>query len=146
MQDVSPDVVKAWLLELQDRIAAEMKSNPAIAGLTKEVQIERGKQTYMQLCFACHMPDGKGMPKVFPPLAGSDYLLADTDRAIRVVKKGLTGPVTVNGETYNSAMPPQDHLTDQQVADVVTYVLNAWGNDGGSVNVDDVRRVLSESK
>ena len=132
--------------ELQARIAAEMKSNPAIAGLTKEVQIERGKQTYMQLCFACHMPDGKGMPKVFPPLAGADYLLADTDRAIRIAKKGLTGPVTVNGETYNSIMPPNDHLTDQQVADVVTYVLNAWGNDGGSVTVDDVRRVLSEGK
>lgn len=131
--------------ELQEKIAAEIKNNPAIASLTKEAQIERGKQVYMQLCFACHMPDGKGLPKVFPGLANSDYLLADTDRAIRVVVKGLTGPITVNGETFNSAMPAQAQLNDDQVADVVTYILNEWGNDGGSVTVDDVRRVKSES-
>jgi len=132
-------------VELKKKIAAEIKNNPAIASLTKEVQFERGKQVYMQLCFACHMPDGKGLPKVFPGLAQSDYLLSDKDRAIRVVTKGLTGPITVNGETFNSAMPAQPQLSDEQVADVVTYILNEWGNDGGSVTVDDVRRVKSES-
>ncbi|MEZ5415471.1 MAG: copper-containing nitrite reductase [Opitutaceae bacterium] len=131
--------------ELEKKIAAEIKNNPAIASLTKEVQMERGKRVYMQVCFACHLPDGKGMPKVFPPLAQSDYLLADKDRAIRIVMKGLTGPVTVNGETFNSAMPAQSQLNDEQVADVVTYILNEWGNDGGSVTTDDVRRVKSET-
>jgi nitrite reductase (NO-forming) len=131
---------------LQAQIAAEIKSNPTIAGLNKEVQIERGKQVYMQLCFACHMPDGKGLPKVFPPLAKSDYLLTDKERAIRVVLKGLTGPVTVNGETYNSAMPPQDQLTEEQIADVVTYILNEWGNDGGTISIEDVRRVKNSTK
>jgi nitrite reductase (NO-forming) len=130
--------------ELKEKIAAEIKSNLAIAGLTKEVQFERGKQTYMQSCFACHLPDGKGMANVFPPLAGSDYLMADRDRAIRVVLKGLTGPVTVNGVTYNSAMPPQP-LTDEQVADVLTYVTNSWGNKGEPFSVDDVRKVKNEA-
>ena len=128
--------------ELQARIMAEIRSNPTIAGLTKEAQLERGKQTYMQTCFACHLPDGKGMPNVFPPLAGSDFLLADRDRATRIVLKGLTGPVTVNGTTYNSAMPPQEGvLTEQQIADVLTYVYNTWGNQGDAFTVDDVRRV-----
>ncbi|MFZ5496890.1 MAG: copper-containing nitrite reductase [Verrucomicrobiota bacterium] len=132
--------------ELQAKIEAEIKANPAIAGLTKEVQMERGKQTYMGLCFACHLPDGKGMPNVFPPLAGSDFLMADRDRAIRIILKGLTGPVTVNGVTYNSAMPPQEAaLSEQQVADVLTFVTNSWGNSAPATTVDDVRRVKSES-
>ena len=63
--------------ELKTRIAAEIQANPTIAGLTKEMQAEKGKQVYMGLCFACHQPDGKGLPGAFPPLAGSDYMLAD---------------------------------------------------------------------
>jgi nitrite reductase (NO-forming) len=130
--------------ELKAKIEAEIKSNPAIANLTQEVRLERGKQVYMASCFACHLPDGKGMANVFPPLAGSDYLMADRDRAIRVVLKGLTGPVTVNGVNYNSAMPPQP-LSDEQVADVLTYVTNSWGNQAEPFTVDDVRRVKNET-
>ncbi len=133
--------------EIKAAIAAEMKANPAIADLTMQARLVRGGQVYMQTCFACHLPDGKGIPNVFPPLASSDYLLADRDRAITTVLKGLTGPVTVNGVTYNSAMPPQEALLgEQQVADVLTYVLNSWGNKGGEVSVDDVRRVKSEAR
>ena len=91
--------------ELKSKIAAEIKANPAIAGLRKEVQIEKGKQVYMSLCFACHQADGKGLPPAFPPLAGSDYMLADRDRALRIVLKGITGPMVVNGQKYDSAMP-----------------------------------------
>ncbi len=132
--------------ELKARIAAEIKSNPAIAGLTKEMQAEKGKQVYMGLCFACHQPDGKGLPGVFPPLAGSDYLLADRERAIRVILKGMTGPVTVNGKKYDSAMPPQEAaLTDQQVADVLTYITNAWGNTGDAFNADQVKAVRNQN-
>ncbi|MEO6993998.1 MAG: copper-containing nitrite reductase [Lacunisphaera sp.] len=132
-------------VELKKQIAAEIKSNPAIAGLTKEIQVEKGKQVYMGLCFACHQPDGKGLPGVFPPLAGSDYLLADHSRAIRVVLKGLSGPITVNGQTINSAMPPQEAvLTDSQVADVLTYILNSWGNKGDAITADHVKAVRNE--
>jgi nitrite reductase (NO-forming) len=133
--------------ELKAKIAAEIQNNPAIAGLTKEMQIEKGKQVYMGLCFACHQPDGKGLPAVFPPLAQSDYMLADRDRAVRVVLKGLTGPVTVNGKTYDSAMPPQEAaLTDQQVADVLTYVYNSWGNQGDAFKADHVKAIRNEAR
>lgn len=133
--------------EIKAALAAEMKANPAIANLTLQGRIEKGRQGYMQSCFACHLPDGKGIPNVFPPLAGSDFLMADRDRAIRIVLKGLTGPVTVNGVTYNSAMPPQESvLSEEQVADVMTFIYNTWGNKGDPVSVDDVRRVKNETR
>ncbi len=131
--------------ELKAKIAAEIKANPAIAGLTKEMQAEKGKQVYMGLCFACHQPDGKGLPNVFPPLAGSDFMLADRERAIRIVLKGLTGPVVVNGKKFDSAMPPQEaQLTDAQVADVLTYVFNAWGNSGDAFTADQVKSIRNQ--
>ncbi len=132
--------------ELKAQIAAATLANPAIATLTKEMRIEKGKQVYMGLCFACHMADGKGLPNAFPPLAASDYLLADRDRAIRVVLKGLTGAVTVNGKKYESAMPPQEAvLTDAQIADVLTYVYNTWGNTGDPVTTAQVKAIRNET-
>lgn len=132
--------------ELKAKIATELGANPAIAGLTKEVQIEKGKQVYMGLCFACHQPDGKGLTAAFPPLAASDFMLADRERAIRIVLRGLTGPVTVNGKTINSAMPPQEAvLTNQQVADVLTYVFNTWGNTGDAFTSDQVKAIRNQN-
>ena len=132
--------------ELKAKIAAEIKANPAIAGLRKEVQIEKGKQVYMGLCFACHQPNGQGLTGAFPPLAGADYMLADRERAVRIVLKGMTGPVTVNGKTYDSAMPPQEAvLTDQQVADVLTYVFNTWGNEGEAFTLDQIKAVRNQA-
>jgi nitrite reductase (NO-forming) len=133
--------------ELKKRIAAEMKSNPAIAGLTKEMQIEKGKQVYAGLCFACHQADGKGLPPAFPPLAGSDYMLADRDRAMRIILKGITGSMVVNGKKYDSAMPPQEAvLTDAQVADVLTYIYNAWGNQGDAFTADKVKAMRNQTQ
>ncbi|MDD3179082.1 MAG: copper-containing nitrite reductase [Opitutaceae bacterium] len=132
--------------ELKTGIATDIKNNPAITGLTKKVQVDRGKRVYASLCSACHQPDGNGLPGAFPPLAGSDYLKADRERPIRIVLKGLTGPITVNGKTFNSAMPAQEAmLNDQQIADVLTYVTNSWGNTGDAYSADQVRRVRRET-
>ncbi|OIQ92094.1 cytochrome c-552 precursor [mine drainage metagenome] len=105
---------------------AALDSGPATAA-----QIQRGKKVFNQICFACHQHNGKGMPGLFPPLAKSDFLKADPARAVWIVTHGLIGPVTVNHKKFNSAMPPQAQLSDQQVADVLTFVLNSWGNPGG---------------
>ena len=114
----------------------EMQEQPGAAA-TKEVQIERGRRVFLMACFACHQPDGRGLPGVFPPLAGSDYLKADKARVIRTPMKGLTGPIVVNGKTYNSIMPAQP-FNDRQIADVLTYVMNTWGNNFGQVSTQDV--------
>ena len=90
--------------------------------------VTKGKGIYAKTCLACHQANGQGVPNAFPPLAKSDYLNADTNRAIRAVLNGLSGPITVNGKKYNSAMTSQG-LNDQQVADVLTYVYSSWGNN-----------------
>jgi nitrite reductase (NO-forming) len=131
---------------LKAKIAAEIKTNPAIAELTKEMRVEKGQQVYMGLCFACHMADGKGLPGAFPPLAGSDFMMADRDRAVRIVLKGLVGPITVNGKKYESAMPPQEAvLTDAQIADVLTYVFNSWGNTGDVFTTAQVKALRNST-
>jgi nitrite reductase (NO-forming) len=119
----------------------------ALAGgtLTKEAQIEAGKALFQGTCSACHQADGKGLASVFPPLAGSDFLMADTDRSIGIVLNGLSGPVTVNGQTYDSVMPPMSQLNDDAVAHILTYVRNAWGNSGDAVAPADVARVRAST-
>jgi len=133
--------------ELTALFAVAVRANPKLAGLSKDIQGERGKQVYLGLCYACHQADGKGLPGAFPPLARSDYLLADRERAIRTVLKGLSGPVTVNGVTLNSAMPALESiLTDEQVADVLSYVYNAWGNEGAAFKPAQVKAVRHENR
>jgi len=87
----------------------------------------KGKGVYTKTCIACHQATGAGIPGAFPPLAKSDYLNADVNRAIKQVIKGSTTPMTVNGKKYTTPMPPQA-LSDQQIADVLTYVYANWGN------------------
>lgn len=107
--------------------------------LSKAEQIEAGKKIYMQACFACHQTNGEGVANAFPPLAKSDYLNADPARSIGVLLKGLSGEIVVNGKKYNSIMPSQQ-LSDEEVAHVLTYVYNSWGNNGTVVSPKDVQK------
>lgn len=101
--------------------------------------VKRGEAVYSSTCLSCHQADGGGVPGVFPPLAKSDYLMGDPKRAIRTVLHGLSGEITVNGEPYNQEMPAQSHLTDEQVADVLNYVRNNWGNKGPAITATQVK-------
>jgi nitrite reductase (NO-forming) len=109
--------------------------------LTKDAQIAAGKTLYAGTCSACHQESGAGIDGAFPPLAKSDYLAKDPKRAIDVALNGLSGPVTVNGMNFNSVMPPQSHLPDDAIANILTYVLNTWDNPGGQITPADVKRV-----
>jgi nitrite reductase (NO-forming) len=130
---------------LQAQVKAAIKSDPKISGLTKEIQIAKGKGVFMQTCFVCHQLNGEGIPGQIPPLAKSDYMLADPFRAVRNILFGQTGEVVVNGKTYNGTMIPLNYLSDEDVANVVTYVLNSFGNSGEAIKVEDVRRIRSEA-
>lgn len=94
--------------------------------------INRGSVVYQDFCMSCHLPNGKGVPKTFPPLAKSDYLMSDIKRSIEVVKFGQKGEIIVNGEKYNSAMMPLG-LSDKEIADVMNYISNSWGNANKSL-------------
>ena len=118
----------------------------AAGTLTKDEQIAAGKQLFTGTCSVCHQANGEGLPNVFPPLAKSDYLAADPKRAMSIVTHGLTGKVKVNGHEYNSVMPPMAQLTDDEVANILTYVINSWGNPGGRYTKEEVAKARAEAK
>jgi len=103
-------------------------------------RLAAGARVFATTCAVCHQASGQGVPHVFPPLAGSDFLMADKDRAIGIVLGGLHGHVTVKGQTFDSVMPSQAHLTDDEIADVLTYVRGSWGNPGDPVSSDEVAK------
>lgn len=103
-----------------------------------KASIERGKEVYNTQCITCHMEKGEGIEGVFPPVAKSDYLMADKNRSIKQILEGASGEMTVNGKTYNGEMPAVD-LTDEQVSDVLNYVRNSWGNKGAAVTPAEVK-------
>lgn len=86
-----------------------------------------GAEIYQDFCLQCHLDNGKGVANVFPPLAQSDYLANNLKESIRAVKHGLRGPIVVNGISYDGIMTKQG-LDDEEVADVMNYILNSWGN------------------
>lgn len=103
-------------------------------------QIEAGKPLYEKFCQSCHAADGKGRGNAFPPLAQSDYMLDDRQRGINAIVNGVTGPITVNGKTYNGFMPSSS-LTDKETADVITYVFNSFGNRAGTVSEAEISSI-----
>ena len=101
--------------------------------------IQRGQDVYMTNCMSCHMINGEGVAGVYPPLAGEDSLLADVSLNIDIILKGQKGEVMVNGQQYNTDMPSQEYLTDEQIADVLNYVRNTWGNKAEMIVPEQVK-------
>jgi len=120
------------------------QAEPPRASTTEE-RIAFGQRVYAQNCVACHQAEGQGIPGAIPPLAGSDYLNADEARAIGVVVNGLEGPITVNGATFNSSMPLLQ-LSDDDVANVLTYVYSQWDNAGFDVLPQAVGAVREQTR
>ncbi|WP_291870066.1 cytochrome c [Maribacter sp.] len=92
-----------------------------------EESIQRGQEIYADFCITCHLEKGEGIPSTFPPLAKSDYLLNNRTVSIKVIKYGQQEEITVNGQTYNNMMPALG-LEDEEIADVMNYILNSWEN------------------
>ncbi|HSW33164.1 MAG TPA: cytochrome D1 domain-containing protein [Steroidobacteraceae bacterium] len=136
----------AWATEPSASASAPQVHQAEVAGAAGiAAQVKAGESVYQTVCLACHQADGKGLPGAFPPLAGSDYLLGDKDRAVGVVVRGLEGEIVVNGVKYNSVMPAMTQLSDQEIADALTYSMNSWGNQGGAVTVAQVAAVRAKA-
>jgi nitrite reductase (NO-forming) len=106
--------------------------------LTVADQVKAGEALFAGTCSTCHQATGEGLAGVFPPLAKSSVLAATPKRIVDIMLHGLTGPITVNGKDFNSVMPPMTQLTDDEVANIGTYVLNSWGNKGGHITKEEV--------
>jgi mono/diheme cytochrome c family protein len=109
--------------------------NGGSEGTAREVS---GATVFSGTCAACHQASGQGSPGMFPPLAGSELVQGDEAKLIRLVLHGLSGPVTVKGQTYNGQMPPWNQLSDAELAAVLTYIRSSFGNSAPAVTADKV--------
>lgn len=106
----------------------------------------RGKIVYGKICIACHMADGNGVPMMNPPLINTTYVLGDKTKLITIVLNGFKEDVEINGQTYSNVMTPHKDLTDQQIADVLTYVRRSFGNKATSIKTSEVKKVRATIK
>jgi len=121
----------ALLLFAQDRVKASMA---------------RGKNIYEQYCLSCHQADGSGVPNLNPPLTQTSYVKGDKKKLIKWVIQGSVENVPVDGKSYSNTMAPQNFLKDEELADVLTYICNSFGNKQSSVTLGEVKAVRSVTK
>ena len=135
------------------KLQAEVGILPAVLpGVGKEgaeniqlVQLD-GKTLYENNCVSCHQADGNGVPNVFPPLNGSEWVSGDPGIVVKIVLNGLTGPIEVAGNEYNSVMAALGGvLSDQDITEIVNYVRNSWTNQGSTITVDEVMQIREET-
>lgn len=139
MTEAERAIIRDWVVN-----GAPRGVPPTNSGLlSKADRIEAGRQLFGTICAACHQPNGYGIPSRFPPLAWSDYLNADKHRATQAVVKGLQGEVIVNGQKFNNSMPKVP-LSDQDIANVLTFVYSSFGNSGKEVTTQEVTAVRNE--
>ena len=108
--------------------------------------MSRGKVVYTQYCMPCHQVDGSGVPNMNPPLIKTSYVLGDKTTLVSIIVKGLNKGVVIDGEEYTNPMPAQSFLTDQQVADVTTYVRNSFGNKAAGLTLGEVKAIKAKLK
>ena len=102
-----------------------------------------GKELYAKHCLPCHQTDGSGVPGMFPPLVNTEKVIGQPDSLIRIVLFGLKGPTEVAGQIYTQEMPAAGYLTDQEVAEILTWIRSSWGNKASAVTskgVADMRK------
>ncbi|MBZ5643488.1 MAG: nitrite reductase, copper-containing [Acidobacteriia bacterium] len=117
---------------------AEVPGRVTPPARSKDERMQRGEQVYKANCAACHQSEGQGIARAFPPLAQSDFLNADKNRAIETIIGGRQGKLVVNGQEFDGVMP-QWTLTDEEIANLLTFVYNSWGNSGKEVSPDEVK-------
>jgi len=123
-------------------------NNEAFKKLSSEDQhkyqkyIIQGRDLYSANCASCHQIDGKGFKKLIPPLANSDFLKDNQTKSVHLIKYGASEPITVNGIYYQPTMPPHAHLSNLEIAEIMTYINNSWGNEFGFVDGKVVKDLL----
>ncbi len=115
-----------------------------VAGFKKS--IANGQALFTQYCVACHQADGLGVPHMNPPLVNTTYVLGDKSKLIKIILNGFDEDVEINGETYSNTMAAHDFMKDQEIADVLTYVRNSFGNKASAVTVAQVKIARATNK
>lgn len=135
------------------------KKNMSEAGVTEEqiaesppkkqdippAVMERGEDVYRRHCMACHQTDGSGNPGMYPPLDDTEMVNGDKEELIGIILNGLSGEIEVKGEIYNQVMVPHNFLSDREIADVLSYIRNSFGNSSGRITEDEVATVRAKN-
>lgn len=129
---------------------AQTKKKPAVkasnANNGVQQSVSRGQIVYGTYCLACHQTDGSGVPNMNPPLTPNDWVSGPKNRLIEQVLQGSHGKVEIDGESFHNTMPPMAHLTDQQIADVITYVRKSFGNNASAATPTEVKALRTKAK
>ncbi|HZL12238.1 MAG TPA: cytochrome c [Prolixibacteraceae bacterium] len=123
-----------------EQLATEMSENLPVQPAKKE---HPGKAVYTQYCLVCHQADGSGVPNMHPPLGPGSWVGKDPKELVALMMKGLSGKIEVNGEVYKSYMPSHAKLTNNEIANVLSYIRSSFGNDFEPVTADFVKKVKS---
>lgn len=119
-----------------------LRAHAAVVSTAPEQAKPNGEKLYLTRCMSCHQANGQGIPGTFPPIDGSEWVTGDKGRIVRVVLHGLSGEIMVGGAKYNGAMPGWgSFMNDAEVAALITYTRQAWGNDADEVTAAEVKAV-----
>ena len=127
----------------EDRIYEGMDSKTK---MKMRQYMRAGEKLYIQHCGNCHQPDGTGLGALYPPLGTADYLMKDPKATACLVKNGINGEIFVNGIQYNQAMPPHKDLTNLEIAEIITFISNSWGNKSGLHSASEIEKILQNCK
>jgi mono/diheme cytochrome c family protein len=139
-------VLAGILFVLAMALMSQTKKPAAPAGTGGlQASMDRGKEVYLKQCLACHQADAGGVPNMNPPLIGTKQVLGDKTALVLIVLNGLKGNIEVEGDTYHNVMAPHSELTDLQIADVLTYVRNSFGNKAKAVTPAEVKAIRAKN-
>ncbi|HTI94402.1 MAG TPA: cytochrome c [Puia sp.] len=136
-------VMATVLMSQTTKPAATKPASAAPGGMA--ASLARGKQVYLEQCLACHQADALGVSGMNPPLVKTKFVLGDKNTLVKIVLNGMKG-IEVEGEDYHGVMAPHSDLTDQQIADVLTYVRNSFGNKAVAVKASEVKAIRAANK
>ena len=103
----------------------------------------QGEQLYIKNCSNCHQRNGKGLGLLYPPVATSDFIDNNKNMVVCIIRNGISGPLIVNGSSYNKEMPAIPSLTDLEIAEIATYLYNSWGREIGIIEVKEVSKIIN---
>ncbi|MEX0289644.1 MAG: c-type cytochrome [Flavobacteriaceae bacterium] len=140
--DSAGEFGEAQLAAMEERkLLTHIRTPDLVKDNLMKEEVSEGQAIYYKYCSACHQIGGKGARGRFPPLAGTDWVTGDKERLIKVILEGLEGPIEVNGKQYSAVMPQHSFLSDEEIADVLTYIRSDFGNDADAVTVDEVAKL-----
>ena len=130
----------------QKKTAPTKTTTKATASSSLKSTMQRGELVYKSVCLTCHQADGGGVPRMNPPLIKTKWVLGDKTKLITLMLKGMNEPIEIEDEEYHNPMPPHTELNDQQIADVLTFVRNSFGNKASIVTSSEVKSVRAKVK